>query len=109
MDLFDFGNSDKFSGIFPTDSEFRRKLLYHIRFRFRENISVFEKFRKNFDRLIPFPKTGLESGKFPYRFHPYVHSTMRARPDYRIWWEDRLRHGTGMRLFEMGPTATLTG
>uniref|UniRef100_A0A0E0J7C7 Uncharacterized protein n=1 Tax=Oryza nivara TaxID=4536 RepID=A0A0E0J7C7_ORYNI len=45
---------------------------------------------------------GLESGKFPYRFHPYVHSTMRARPDYRIWWEDRLRHGTGMRLFEMG-------
>jgi hypothetical protein len=29
-------------------------------------------FPRNSDRLIPFPKTGPESGKFPYRFHPYL-------------------------------------
>ena len=48
---------------------------YHFQFRFRENISEFvsvsENFRKNSDRQIPFSKIGLESGKFPYRFHPY--------------------------------------
>ena len=32
----------------------------------------------------------------------YGHGTMRARPDYRIWWEVWLRHGTGTRLFELG-------
>uniref|UniRef100_I1PND6 Uncharacterized protein n=1 Tax=Oryza glaberrima TaxID=4538 RepID=I1PND6_ORYGL len=44
MGLFNFGNSDKFSGMFPTDSEFRRKLRLsysipfprkYFRFRFR--------------------------------------------------------------------------
>ena len=47
---------------------------YHIRFRFPKSISIFdsasEKFQKYSDRLIPFSKTGPESGKIPNRFHP---------------------------------------
>ncbi len=67
-----------------------RNCSYHIRFRFRQNISEFlsvsEKnfrilfrFQKYSNRMITFSKTGPESRNIPYRFHPYTQVILATR------------------------------